>query len=46
MKRRNGEVLAICEHSKVNISGVDMSDGKKGGREKGKEGGSKKESKL
>lgn len=29
MKRRNGEVLAICEHSKVNISGVDLPSGKK-----------------
>ncbi|KAF7863177.1 hypothetical protein EAF04_007260 [Stromatinia cepivora] len=30
MKRRNGEVLAICEHSKVNIVGVELPGGKMG----------------
>ena len=39
MKRRTGEVLAICEHSKVNIVGVELP----GSKEKGREG---KESKL
>ncbi|APA05346.1 hypothetical protein sscle_01g001160 [Sclerotinia sclerotiorum 1980 UF-70] len=53
MKRRNGQVLAICEHSKVNIVGVELpgSGGKKeikkekekDGKEKG---GKEKEAKL
>ncbi|KAG4028918.1 hypothetical protein MFRU_018g00290 [Monilinia fructicola] len=35
MKRRNGEVLAICEHSKVNIFSVQLPDPQKqGGKSK------------
>ncbi|ESZ95499.1 hypothetical protein SBOR_4153 [Sclerotinia borealis F-4128] len=44
MKRRNGEVLAICEHSKVNIEGVDLPVVGKGEKNEGKNEG--KESKL
>ncbi|THV43994.1 hypothetical protein BGAL_0775g00020 [Botrytis galanthina] len=42
MKRRTGEVLAICEHSKVNIVGVELPGGAKEKKEEGKG----KESKL
>lgn len=44
MKRRTGEVLAICEHSKVNIVGVELPGGSKEKKEERK--GKGKESKL
>ncbi|KAF7901432.1 hypothetical protein EAF00_003653 [Botryotinia globosa] len=37
MKRRTGEVLAICEHSKVNIVGVELPGGAKEKEGRGKE---------
>ncbi|TGO59180.1 hypothetical protein BCON_0047g00180 [Botryotinia convoluta] len=43
MKRRTGEVLAICEHSKVNIAGVELPGSKE---KKEKKEGKGKESKL
>ncbi|TGO46318.1 hypothetical protein BELL_2214g00010 [Botrytis elliptica] len=48
MKRRTGEVLAICEHSKVNIVGVELPGSASGSEEKEKEKkeGKGKESKL
>ncbi|KAF7879978.1 uncharacterized protein EAF02_007615 [Botrytis sinoallii] len=48
MKRRTGEVLAICEHSKVNIVGVELPGSASGSKEKEKEKkeGKGKESKL
>ncbi|TGO81645.1 hypothetical protein BPOR_1069g00010 [Botrytis porri] len=46
MKRRTGEVLAICEHSKVNIVGVELPASGSKEKEKKEGEGKGKESKL